>query len=271
MKTVFIIFLCIWITKLSYAQKDEKLLVYFRFNEFKLDKASTAKIDSLLQTSAFKAFRIISHCDSVGDHSYNDKLSMQRAKSVKDYLVAGKITDSLISFKAMGKRSPLNTNATDESRALNRCVELYATPVKKLSAKKPANDSVYKIDKADIGSALRLENINFVGGKHKLLPGSIPTLQKLLKTMKQFPTLVIEIQGYICCEEPGLDGIDSDTQTRDLSVNRAKVVYDYLIEYGISPARMTYKGFGANNKLVAEFTEADRSINRRVEIKIISK
>ncbi len=274
MKNTLITLVFIGTTFLSLAQGYDKLTVYFRFNDYKLDNMFISKLDSLLQASDFAAFRIEAHCDSVGNHSYNDNLSLQRAQSVRKYLLERNINDSLISIKSMGKRFPLYNNETVESRAMNRCVELFSMPGKKPLVTELidlTSDSTINIGKVNIGSTLRLENINFEGGRHKLVPSSIPTLQQLLKTMKLHPTLEIEVQGYICCENPGLDGLDFDTKTNDLSVNRAKVVYDYLIERGISALRLSYTGYGANNKLVEERTESDRAANRRVEIKIVRK
>jgi outer membrane protein OmpA-like peptidoglycan-associated protein len=274
MRTIAIPMLFLGTSLFSSAQDWKKLTVYFSFNDYRLDVRSERMLDSLLNVSGFAAFRIEAHCDSVGNHAYNDKLSMQRAETVRKYLADKNISDSLINIKAMGKRFPLTGNETDESRARNRCVELYVLPVKKSKVVKqqvPVSDSILNMDKVTIGSNIRLQNINFEGGKHKLLQTSIPALQQLLKTMQQYPSLEIEIQGYICCEKPGLDGLDFDTRTNDLSVNRAKVVYDYLLERGIAASRLSYKGYGANNKLVEEFTEADRTTNRRVEIKIIRK
>jgi outer membrane protein OmpA-like peptidoglycan-associated protein len=274
MRNILICLVLIGSTVLSFAQSGKMMTVYFRFNDYKLDKVSESKLDSLLQSSVFKSFRIEAHCDSVGDLYYNDKLSMQRAQAVRQFLSARNIGDSLISINAMGKRLPLHPNETEESRALNRCVELYVSPINKPSNTIPVGstpDSVLKIDKVNIGANLRLENINFEGGKHKLIPSSIPALQQLLITLKQYSNLEIEIQGYICCEQAGHDGVDFDTQTRDLSVNRAKAIYDYLVEHGISASRLKYRGYGADNKLVEERTEEDRGTNRRVEIKIVKK
>jgi outer membrane protein OmpA-like peptidoglycan-associated protein len=68
-----------------------------------------------------------------------------------------------------------------------------------------------------------------------------------------------------------VDGLDWDTGEEKLSVNRARVVYDYLIKSGIDSTRLSYAGFGSGRKLVKEVTERDRMLNRRVEMKIIKK
>jgi outer membrane protein OmpA-like peptidoglycan-associated protein len=71
--------------------------------------------------------------------------------------------------------------------------------------------------------------------------------------------------------QEGLDGRDADNGSADLSVQRAKFVYDFLVDKGIKKSRMSYKGFGASNKLYPlERTERERTLNRRVEIRVIS-
>jgi flagellar motor protein MotB len=54
-----------------------------------------------------------------------------------------------------------------------------------------------------------------------------------------------------------------------LSVNRAKFMYDYLIEAGFDPARLTYKGMGNASPINPDpTTRAEMDANMRVEIKI---
>jgi len=90
--------------------------------------------------------------------------------------------------------------------------------------------------------------------------------------MAENPTLEIEIHGHICCMAGPEDGLDIDTKTEDLSVNRARAIYEYLIKNGIEPQRLKYKGFGHSRPLIyPEDTEERRTTNRRVEIKIVKK
>ena len=122
------------------------------------------------------------------------------------------------------------------------------------------------------GDQLILRNLNFIGGRHVLMSYSLPLLTDLLQTMRDHPQLKIEVQGHICCERNGGDGYDYDTGTRDLSVQRAKFVCDYLIQNGIDPARLSYRGFGSSRKLYTDEINAEQqAANRRVEIKILNK
>jgi outer membrane protein OmpA-like peptidoglycan-associated protein len=91
--------------------------------------------------------------------------------------------------------------------------------------------------------------------------------------MRDYPTLRIRIEGHICCVvAKNADGYDYDSQDFNLSVNRAKEIYDILEEKGIDDTRMEYKGFGKTRPLAwPEQTEEDENKNRRVEIRILQK
>ena len=68
------------------------------------------------------------------------------------------------------------------------------------------------------------------------------------------------------------DGMDGQTWTSNLSVNRAKAIYDYLIEQGIAASRLSYKGLGNTQpKRFPERTPLDEQANRRVEVRIVKK
>jgi outer membrane protein OmpA-like peptidoglycan-associated protein len=67
------------------------------------------------------------HTDSKGTDAYNQRLSLRRATSVKDYLVRGGISASRIRVEGYGESKPVASNATDDGRAQNRRVELHVT------------------------------------------------------------------------------------------------------------------------------------------------
>ena len=67
---------------------------------------------------------IIGHTDDVGDDSYNQELSEQRAQSVFKYLVETGLDVSKVVVMGMGEMRPIASNNTDEGRAENRRVEI---------------------------------------------------------------------------------------------------------------------------------------------------
>ena len=271
-----------------FSQQQEKITIYFEFNKYNLDSASLNRIQEAIMDKSVTAVSIEAHCDSVGSNNYNDALSIRRANSVKNYFISQKIDESLIATDGFGKRNPLNKNETEYDRALNRRAEILITSgapanvdssenvpliLNKVKSSDSADTSPIDLQHAEVGSTIRLENINFYGGRHVWLPRSESTLKKLLKELQDNPNLEIEIQGHICCLAYG-DGPDWDESggPERLSVNRAKAIYEYLVNNGIDKTRLSYRGFGANNKLVRpERTESDRETNRRVEIKILKK
>jgi OOP family OmpA-OmpF porin len=64
------------------------------------------------------------HTDSIGSDQYNLKLSLQRATSVKQFLVKEGVPDARLSVRGLGKTQPVASNDTDDGRAQNRRVEL---------------------------------------------------------------------------------------------------------------------------------------------------
>ena len=263
------------------AQQTDKLIVHFDFNKSTLRAEEKQRLDSLMASNknrfSFLSIELSAHCDSVGNHHYNDALSAQRAASVRNYLAASGIQNHVFKkVEAHGKRQPLNENTNEEERFLNRRVELtiQKSPFVPDPVTPPAKTITEVIgDTATkVGSTIILRNLNFEGGRHILLPRSIPVLKELLQAMQQNPNLKIEIHGHVCCTATYLDGRDNDLGTFDLSWQRAKVVYQYLLDNNVSADRMSYKGFGASQKLYPLERDAyEMEENRRVEIKIVSK
>jgi len=64
------------------------------------------------------------HTDDKGSHPYNDKLSLMRAESVKNYLVSRGIDPARIKTVGYGKRKPVAPNDTEFGRRLNRRTEI---------------------------------------------------------------------------------------------------------------------------------------------------
>jgi outer membrane protein OmpA-like peptidoglycan-associated protein len=100
-------------------------------------------------------------------------------------------------------------------------------------------------------------------------PESMEALEKLYSVLKNNPNLKISIEGHVCCVRDAPDALDIDTYEPHLSVNRAKAIYNYLVEKGIDPGRLTYVGYGRRRPVIeVEQSEEDAEKNRRVEIRI---
>ncbi len=71
--------------------------------------------------------RVVGHTDDVGDAGANLKLSKDRAKSVREYLIAAGIAPERLTSEGFGEEKPVADNTTPEGRAKNRRVELERT------------------------------------------------------------------------------------------------------------------------------------------------
>ena len=67
---------------------------------------------------------VAGHTDSTGTATYNDQLSVRRARAVADYLIyRHRISDTRLMVQGLGESTPIADNETTEGRSLNRRVE----------------------------------------------------------------------------------------------------------------------------------------------------
>lgn len=249
--------------------------VHFDFNKYELTRAARARLDSFViaekKDTVPKVILLNGHCDAIGSNTYNDVLSKKRVAVVKEYLTKNGLTN-IGEGKGHGKREPLNQNRTEEERQINRRVEIGFVYTTSLPVPKELKDIIAD-STITSGSNIILRNINFVGGMHQFLPEAEPMLNELVEAMRTYPNLIIRVEGHICCESGPQDGVDQETGLRNLSEARAQAVRDHLIENGIGANRVSYTGFGHSVPLFPypEKNSEEMKLNRRVEIKIISK
>jgi outer membrane protein OmpA-like peptidoglycan-associated protein len=124
-----------------------------------------------------------------------------------------------------------------------------------------------EMSRIKVGQNVVFENILFYGNSAEFLPESKPALEVIASTMKRNPSVKIEIQGHVNCPTTWEDCANMEEHNMQLSVNRAKAVFDYLDDAGIDTQRMTFKGFGATKMIYPDArSEAKMEKNRRVEI-----
>ncbi len=113
----------------------------------------------------------------------------------------------------------------------------------------------------EIGDKVKLENIFFGFDSYEIDEKSFSELATVEHFMKENPTVKISVEGHT-------DNEGSASHNKTLSENRAKAVYNYLINKGIDASRLSYKGFGDSEPVATNDTEEGRALNRRTEIKI---
>lgn len=108
-----------------------------------------------------------------------------------------------------------------------------------------------------------LKNIFYETDSYTLKNESQAELNKLISFLKENPEVTIEIGGHT-------DNIGTKEYNKKLSENRAKTVFEYLVNKGIAKERLTYNGYDFSMPLSTNDTEEGRALNRRTEFKIIS-
>ena len=279
MKSFLILFLLITGSVIS--QNELKHDVYFNTDEYDVPLTEENRLllfISSLDTIAIDKISIYGFCDDRGTNDYNLELSQNRADAIKDMFSSYGIDKSLIT-NVNGKGEillkVLNEDEVHKIRGLNRKVEIIvkpkdktketakpevtttATKDKKVTTQDIANGTVKKGDK------IRLENISFKTNYSYVTSDSKKTLEELAKILVAKKNIYFTIQGHVCCTQNSRDAVDKKTQKRNLSVARAKYIYDYLARKGVDKKRMKYVGMRRKFPL-----GGDPKYDRRVEIVI---
>jgi outer membrane protein OmpA-like peptidoglycan-associated protein len=100
--------------------------IFFEFNKTTLLPASFTELDKVARfmiDDDIKLIEISGHTDSEGSDTYNQKLSEGRAAAVVTYLVSKGVLPERMKAVGYGKSRPVDTNQTDQGRAMNRRVE----------------------------------------------------------------------------------------------------------------------------------------------------
>ncbi len=101
--------------------------LFFDLGKAALKPESEPELKRILQVmkeNKALVIEISGHTDNTGSDEINNKLSLERANAVKDYLLNGLIESNRIRTKGYGKSKPKADNATEEGRQINRRVEI---------------------------------------------------------------------------------------------------------------------------------------------------
>ncbi len=109
-----------------------------------------------------------------------------------------------------------------------------------------------------------LKEIIFNAGSAVMVSDTKNEIIKLFKMLKASPTMTIQIEGHT-------NNIGNTEKLRKLSRQRAKTIKSILVEYGISPDRISTIGIGPDKPLYNNDEPEKRKLNQRVEINILTE
>ncbi|MDA8571823.1 OmpA family protein [Flavobacteriaceae bacterium] len=274
-----LIFLFIFSVNVMIAQSSRQHVVYFETDKYivpEIEKNRLLLFIQNLEIEKVTKISIYGFCDDRGSDNYNLVLSQNRADAIKSVFSLGGIKEELIS-NVDGKGEVLLKIVAAEDlniiRGLNRKVEINVdykntkkeeTPIVKKEEQKDDRKKPITLESTLlVGDKIVLDKILFRTGYSYVLKESIPVLEKISRILREKNNVYFTIQGHVCCTANGRDAIDRGTGRRNLSLARARYIYEYLMKSGVARKRMKYVGLKHKYPL-----GGDPKFDRRVEIEI---
>jgi OOP family OmpA-OmpF porin len=116
------------------------------------------------------------------------------------------------------------------------------------------------------GSQVRvLQQVHFQTGSATILADSFPMLQEIVLLLKANPDIkLMRIEGHT-------DNRGDAAMNLDLSKRRAAAVRQWLVDHGTEGGRLESEGYGLTRPIASNDSDEGRSLNRRVEFKILEQ
>lgn len=192
---------------------------------------------------------VVGHTDTSGDATYNDQLSLKRAQSVADYLVATGANEEAIRVIGRGSREPIASNETLEGRMENRRVDiLLVAEVRSLDTLVFPGLALFDRKSAELNES-----------------GMALLEEQRLNSKELFEDAIyVEIVGHT-------DSKGSEEDNMVLSEQRANTVRDYLVSKGLDTNIVITAGEGETMPIADNDTDEGRAKNRRVEILVLGR
>jgi outer membrane protein OmpA-like peptidoglycan-associated protein/tetratricopeptide (TPR) repeat protein len=139
--------------------------------------------------------------------------------------------------------------------------------IKRLPKKTKPKEVAADLRMLSVGDVVTIDNIYYDLDRYSLRTDAARELDKVVATMRKYPSLVIEIRSHT-------DSRGDAEHNKALSLQRAKAVATYLVSKGISRKRMTTLGMG-ESQLVNNCTDgvictdAEHQRNRRTEFRVV--
>lgn len=232
--------------------------IYYEHGKSRIDERKSPGLKQLIEIlneHNHVVIEIGAHTDATGPSKYNKELSEQRALSVKRYLEKKGIASARLVSKGYG-----------EEKLLNRCKDGVRCSSSEHAQNRRTEFKVIAQKGFKIGDIIKVDNINYELNKSKLDMKNSRGLKEIIKLLKD-NKISVEIRSHT-------DSKGSSKYNAELSQERAKSIYDYLVANGVNKYRLKYKGYGETilvNKCKDGVRCSDRehAENRRTDFKVI--
>ena len=263
----------------SQSRHYDTLVLHFDFNKDILRQDDASRLERLFhgKDRNLDTLVIAGYTDTVGTNSYNHRLSLRRAKATANYIhhLPGDISPPTTYINVFGETDPIAGSDSLSRRVVviyrygpkvisTDCI-FHATKMKKPAA--AASEPTPSAPQPD--TIITLTNINFIEDSPNLTEASIMLIPEYVRMLQRYKADSLEIDGYCHSLTPITNPNDPLFQ---LSVKRAKFIFDYLVDEGFDRTKLSYKGMGnATPKNEHPVTAEEARANMRVEIRVFHK
>lgn len=167
--------------------------------------------------------------------------------------------------KTADAKEELFQNSLEESgvKELKVLAQGYFPSTVHVQAIRRGEPTVVLMTKAETGNVLLLENVNFKRGTSELEgEETIAALNDIAEFLVENPSIALRINGHT-------DNAGDPSLNKELSMERAGSVRDYLVAQGVAFEKLRVSGWGGTRPLASNTTESGRAKNRRVELEVI--
>jgi len=273
MRHYFLLFFISSLTYSSKAQLSDAFPIYFENDVTAVSYLNQQHLINkfkTIDTSMVESITFVAYNDDTGSPKYNINLSEKRSKEILSILNENQLFFKIdILIKGIIKTEIKKIYSEEYIKHLrnkDRRIDVTINYKGRPTYAELANAKInFKIEEGiRAGDRIYLEKIVFPIDRSVLTKEISEALNLVALQLIKFVNLQVEIQGHICCTDNVNDAVDLDTGKTELSINRAKAVYQYLIKKGVNPKRLRYKGYG--NKKPLGF---DPEFDKRVEFYVI--
>jgi len=150
-------------------------------------------------------------------------------------------------------RTPNCADLDDDGDGINNCNDSCPNT--------PAGQPV-GADGCPIQITVDLNGVNFDFNQSVLRADAVAVLDEAIAILKRYPDLQVEVAGHT-------DAVGGNAVNQRLSEQRARAVYTYLVNHGITASRLIGpRGYGKTRPIAPNTTPAGRAQNRRTELNI---
>jgi len=256
----------------NFSEKQNTFSIYYDSensstpNKLELDNLLNALLN--IDTSKVKLITLKVYNDDSGNKTKDYQVSKKRAEELKKIMSKNSKVALNIDYQDTRKTeikevySPKHIEYLKNKNRRIDVLAVYPNTGKQLDINSLGIGFAFS-GQSRTGDRIMLRNGVFDNDRSRITSDIAKDLDIIAMQLKKYTHLQIEVQGHVCCTKGGYEAVDKDTGKLELSSNRAKATYQYLVKKSIDPKRLRFKGYGNQNSL-----GKDDELNKKILLQV---